>query len=397
MKLLYFDCFSGISGDMTVGALLDLGMPFEHLEAELSKLNLKDYTISFRKVEKHKITATKFDVDISKDKGHRHLKDIIEIIEKSGLPEKVREITRNAFHRLAEAEAKVHNSTPEKIHFHEVGGIDAIVDIIGAAIGIDYFGPDRIYASSIRLGSGTTESSHGVIPIPAPATVEILKGLPTEMTGQQGERVTPTGAAIIATLLEMYGGRDTDIPEFTIVGNGYGAGSRDYQDRPNLLRVVLGESENRATYKSDSIAILETNIDDLNPQSFDHLFRRLFTAGALDVFVVPVMMKKNRPAHLLTVLCKKDLSEKLSDIIFNETPTAGIRIRSQERYVLARTIKTVDTEYGKIRVKILKLKDGVKIQPEYDDCTKAAQEAGIPLARVMDAARKKAEIEEGQV
>ncbi len=397
MKLLYFDCFSGISGDMTIGALLDLGMPFEHLQNELAKLNLKDYSISYRSAEKHKISATKFDVDISHDTGHRHLKQIVEIIEKSTLSDNIKKIALNAFQRLAVAEAKVHDSTPDKIHFHEVGGVDAIIDIVGAAIGVEYFKPDRIFASVIRLGSGTAKSSHGIIPIPAPATVEILRGIPTEMSGMPGERVTPTGAAIIATLLDLYGGENVACPHFAITGNGYGAGSRDFDDCPNLLRITSGEFESASPYKTDSITILETNIDDLNPQAFDHLFRLLLTAGALDVFVVPVMMKKNRPGYLLTVLCKKDLSEKLSDIIFHETPTAGIRIRSQERYILARTVKTVATEYGEIRVKILKLKDDVKIQPEYDDCTRAAANAGVPLVKVMNTARRTAEIEEGQV
>lgn len=397
MKLLYIDCFSGIAGDMTVGALLDLGMPFEYLQNELARLNLDSFKISVNTVEKHKIAAAKFDVDVSADKGHRHLRHILEIIDNSSLDNKVKEIAKNTFHRLAVAEARVHNSTPEKIHFHEVGGIDAIVDIVGAAIGIDYFKPDRIFSSTIMLGSGTAKSSHGVIPIPAPATVEILQGFPTAMTGQPGERVTPTGAAIIASLLEMYHGKDLDAPEFMAKKIGFGAGSRDYEDRPNLLRITLAEGADDGSYDRDRITILETNLDDLKPQTLGFLMDRLFGAGALDVFVVPIMMKKNRPGHLLTVLCKKDLARELCDIIFNETPTAGIRFRSQERYILAREIKKVSTEFGEIRVKILKLKDGIKIQPEYDDCAAAAREAGQALERVMEAVRRKAEIEEGQV
>jgi len=397
MKILYFDGCSGISGDMTVGALLDLGMPFDHLKSELDKLRIEGFSVSKRKVEKHKIVATKFDVEVTADKGHRHLNDIAQIIDNSELPGRVKEIALNAFRRLAAAEAKVHNSTPEKIHFHEVGGIDAIVDIVGTAIGITYFNPDKIFSSSLRLGSGMTKSSHGTIPIPSPATVELLKGIPTVLTDIPGERVTPTGAAIIATLLELYEGKSGKTPQFGITASGYGAGSRDYDDCPNLLRILMGESDHESGYEIDSVSILETNIDDLNPQIFDHLLNSLFTAGALDVFIVPVLMKKNRPGNLLSVLCKNDLSEKLCDIIFSETSTAGIRFRSQERYILARSIKPVETEYGKIRVKILSLKDGIKIQPEYDDCAGAAQEYKVPLAKVIDTARKKAEIEEGRV
>ncbi len=397
MKILYFDCMSGIAGDMTVGALLDLGLPFDYLKNELDKLNLPDVKVSWRKVEKHKISAVKFDVDVSSDKGHRHLHHVVEIIENSSLTQAVKDISLHAFQLMAEAEARIHDSTPEKVHFHEVGGLDAIVDIVGAAIGVNYFNPDRIYSSVIKFGSGTTRSAHGIIPIPPPASVEILKGITIEMTGLPGERVTPTGASIVASLLDKFGGKNAAFPRFRTVKTGYGAGSRDYEDSPNLLRIFLGENDDMIAYDEDKITILETNIDDINPQVFDHLFKKLYSAGALDVFVIPVMMKKNRPAYLLTVLCKKDLSEQMCDIIFSETPTAGIRIRSQERVILTRTEKTVETEYGQIRVKILKLKDDVKIQPEYDDCSNAAQKAGVPIVKVMEAVRKKAEIEEGRV
>ncbi len=394
MKILYFDCFSGISGDMTVGALLNLGLPFEYLEEHLKKLNIGGYQLEQNITERHKISATKFDVKITEDKGHRHLKDITELIKSSDLSDRIKEISCQAFERLARAEAKIHNSTSDKVHFHEVGGIDAIIDIVGSAIGVEYFNPETVFCSTLTLGQGTTKSSHGAIPIPAPATVEILKNVPTKIAKTEGEKVTPTGAAILTALIDFYGG-GFDCPEITIKNSGFGAGTKEYDDCPNLLRIILGETDSKYII-SDRVDILETNIDDMNPQIYDYLFSQIYDAGAFEVFLTPVIMKKNRPGHLLTVLCKNDLSDKICDIIFSETSTAGIRFRSESRKTLERREKVVTTSFGSIRVKIMKLKDGYKIQPEYDDCLQAATEHKIPLKEIMETVRRQAEIEEGK-
>ncbi len=394
MKILYFDCFSGVSGDMIVGAFLDLGLPFDFLQAQLNTLGISDFKVSQGRLEKHKLSAAKFNVEVSEDKAHRHLHHIYDIIDASGLSLRVKEIARDAFRRLAEAEAKIHNSTPEKVHFHEVGAIDAIVDIVSAAIGYDYFNPDRIFVSEIPPGTGAARSAHGIIPIPAPAALEILKGFPLDMTPLKGERVTPTGAAVIASLAARHGGY-APVPAMIPEKVGYGAGDKDFEDRPNCLRLILGQAVIAATMGSDTIEILETNIDDMNPQIFDHLLDRLYSAGAAEVFILPAITKKSRPGFLLTVLCKKELSAPLGDIIFEETTTAGIRYRRQDRWILARDEKAVATPYGKIRVKLLKTKEQTRFQPEYDDCRRAAEEHQVPLQKIMETARRIAEQEEG--
>ena len=386
MKILYFDCFSGISGDMTVAALLDLGLSFDYLKEQLRKLNLTGYDLGQSPTERHKISAVKFDVLIENNKSHRHLNDILSIIDAADLPEKVKDISRRVFRKLAEAEARVHSTTPEKVHFHEVGGIDAIIDIVGSAIGIAHFSPDLILSSALPLGRGIARSEHGMIPIPAPATMEILKGFPVRREEYEGERVTPTGAAILTTLLELYGAQGAG-PEFTPLRVSYGAGNMDFPDRPNLLRLILGEVRADNSPGPEVIEVIETNIDDMNPQIYDHLLGRLYSAGAAEVFITPVIMKKSRPGNLLTVLCKKDLVDKLGDIIFRETSTAGIRFRSEKRRILDRETRIVETEYGPIQVKILKTKDGIKIQPEYDGCSEAATRCKAPLLKVMEAAR----------
>ncbi|RKX18173.1 MAG: nickel pincer cofactor biosynthesis protein LarC [Candidatus Zixiibacteriota bacterium] len=394
MRILYFDCFSGISGDMTIGALLNLGLPFEFLKEQLERLSISGYQLEQNITERHKISATKFDVKVTEDKAHRHLKDITGLIDSSDLPERIKKISSLAFGRLARAEAKVHNSTPEKIHFHEVGGIDAIVDIVGSAIGVEYFNPEAVFSSTLTLGQGMTRSSHGVIPIPAPATVEILKNVPIRIAKTEGERVTPTGAAILTTLIDFYGG-GFDCPEMIFKNSGFGAGTKEYNDCPNLLRIIMAETDSNYSI-SDRVDILETNIDDMNPQIYDYLFSRIYDAGAFEVFLTPVIMKKNRPGHLLTVLCKNDLSDKICDIIFSETSTAGIRFRSESRRTLDRREKVMATDFGSIRVKILKLKNQSKIQPEYDDCLHAARKHKVPLKEIMETVRRQAEIEEGK-
>lgn len=395
MKLLHFDCQSGISGDMTLAAFLDLGMPLEHLKSELHKLNLTGFELNHYRTERHKISAAAIEVKIIDNKTHRRLQDILEILDGASLTDNIRIFAGRAFRKLAEAEGRIHNISAEKVHFHEIGGIDAIIDITGAAIGLNYFNPDYISVSPLPLGSGTVKSAHGMIPIPAPATVEILKGFNFRLENTAGEKVTPTGAAILATAAELYPQFEPSSASFRIEKTGYGAGTGDFPDRPNLLRLMFGELAASLSPEREEIQVIETNVDDMNPQIYGHLMSRLYNAGALEVFVTPIIMKKNRPGTLLTVLCKNDLVDSLGDIIFRETTTAGLRIRSEKRRILPREIRAVETKYGVLRVKILKIDDRIKVQPEYDDCVAAAQKKNVSLLDVMDAARRAAENLEG--
>jgi len=395
VRHLHFDCQSGISGDMTLASLLDLGMPFEHLQNELRKIKLDGYKLNYFRTERHMISAAAVTVEINDPAAHRHLRDILNIIEPSSLAEKIKVFARTAFQKLADAEAKIHQTSPDKVHFHEVGALDAIIDITGAAIGLEYFRPESISISPLPLGSGSVKSAHGMIPIPAPATIEILRGFRFRLEDTAGEKVTPTGAAILATAAEIYPVIESPSSSIKIEKVGYGAGAGDFPERPNLLRLMLGELDSSLPSEREEVQLIESNIDDMNPQIYSHLMSRLYEAGALEVFMTPIIMKKNRPGTLLTLLCKNDLVDTLSDIIFRETTTAGLRIRSERRRVLPREIRLVETEYGPIRVKMLKFKDKVKIQPEYDDCAAAAQKRSVSLLDVMAAARRAAENLEG--
>lgn len=393
MRVLYMDVYSGIAGDMMLAALVHLGLPFEYLKENLDRLNLAGYELEYGAVEKNHIAAGKIDVHVSERHVHRHLKDILEIIEKAGYNQTVKSISEAVFRKIAEAEARIHNTTPDKIHFHEVGAVDAIVDIVGTAIGIDYFKPDYIIASPVPLSRGVIRAAHGILPVPAPATMEILKGIAVEHIDGEGERVTPTGAAILTTLRAMYGYPGQ--PSYRIDNISYGAGTKDFPDRTNLLRLVLGHLDESASVPTDEVEILETNIDDMIPQTYGYLLDRLYQEGASEVYITPVYMKKNRPGQLLTVICKKDLVSKLSDIIFYETTTAGIRYRTMNRRILERRVVRVDTPYGPVGVKILKFGNRIKLQPEYEDCKKAAGEHSVALAEVIRTAVRQAEIKEG--
>jgi len=362
---------------MTLAALLDLGMPFEHLQNELRLIKLDGYRLNYFRTERHMISAAAVTVEINDPAAHRHLRDILNIIEPSSLAEKVKVFARTAFQKLADAEAKIHQTSPDKVHFHEVGALDAIIDIAGAAIGLEYFRPESISISPLPFGSGSVKSAHGMIPVPAPATVEILKGFRFRLEDAAGEKVTPTGAAILATAAEIYPVIESPTSNFKIEKAGYGAGAGDFPEHPNLLRLMLGELNSALASEREEVQVIESNIDDMNPQIYSHLMSCLYEAGALEVFMTPIIMKKNRPGTLLTLLCKNDLVDTLSDIIFRETTTAGLRIRSERRRVLPREIRLVETEYGPIRVKVLKFKDKVKIQPEYDDCAAAAQKRSV--------------------
>ena len=380
MKILYFDCFSGISGDMTLAALLDMGLPQEQLRLELEKLELKNYGLNIFKSNRKGISAAGVEVTAGPGKeSHRHFSDIRRIIESSSLQTGVKRTSLAIFQRLAEAEAKIHAQGVEDVHFHEVGAVDSIVDIVGTAIGIEFFQPGEILSSELPMGRGFVQCEHGRLPLPAPATLEILKGFPLKGGEMEGELVTPTGAAIVATLSS----RVTSFPLMTPEKIGYGMGKKDLADRPNLLRLVLGEA--REAFLTDSANVIEANIDDMNPEFYDYLMERLFEHGALDVSLSPLLMKKNRPGTLLRVIARGSETDALSDLILRESTSLGVRSYAVHRKKLQREIKEIDTKYGRIRVKI---SGDLRFQPEYEDCKRVALEKGVPIQEVYQEAMK---------
>ena len=394
MKLLYLDCFAGISGDMFLGALLDLGASEDALRGELAKLNLKEYQISSRRVIKQNISATKFDVVVMEDSAlhrsaattrheHRGYSEIAKMIEESGLSTRVKERALKVFRRIGEAEAKIHGIPLEKVHFHEIGAVDSIVDIVGACIAVEALGVDEVHASPPRLGSGFVETAHGKFPVPAPATLELLKGIPVQSSNEPVELVTPTGAALLAEFCSKFG----PMPAMTIEKIGYGAGARDLDKAPNVLRAVLGEVSAAASTaeEADAVSVIETNIDDMNPQLFGDVMERLLAAGALDVFLTPVQMKKNRPGTLLNVLCERNGVDRLAELLLTHTTSFGVRIHEAQRRKLAREIVTVKTKFGEVEVKLGRL--GGKIvarSPEFESCKQAAAKAGVAVKEVYD-------------
>jgi pyridinium-3,5-bisthiocarboxylic acid mononucleotide nickel chelatase len=387
MKVAYFDCFSGISGDMTLGALVGAGVPLEHLRSELKGLDLPGWKISAQKVWKNGMAATYVRVDAEDTQTHRSLTAILEILERSRLVDSVKQRVTTIFKNLGEAEASVHDVPLEKIHFHEVGAVDAIVDIVGACVGFYFLGIERFDCSPLNVGGGTAKMAHGILPVPAPATARLLLGKPTYSNGVQKELVTPTGAAIVATICETFGPQ----PAMTVSAIGYGAGRADLEGQPNVLRLMVGEAaEARAGEYNEEVRVIEANLDDLNPQVFGYLVERALTAGALDVFTTPVQMKKNRPGTLLTVLCKPAEEGKFQHLIFTETTTLGMRSYTAQRRVLPREWEKVATSYGEVRIKVARV-DGQVVQasPEYEDCRKLAEAQGVPLQRVMQEATSK--------
>jgi len=383
MKIAYFDCFSGISGDMILGALVDAGLDINYLKKEFEKLSLSGYDVTARKVEKNHIFGTKVEIIVKERQRHRYLKDINGIIDNSELSGEVKKLSKRIFLRLAEAEGKVHNVDINKIHFHEVGAVDSILDVVGTSIGLEKLNIKRVYSSHLPLSRGFIKSSHGVIPLPAPATAELIKGVPVYSMNVDGELVTPTGAAIITTLTDDFG----EMPLMKVDKVGYGAGRSDFE-QPNLLRIFVGELTDESGYATDITNVIETNIDDMNPECYDYLIQRLFKCGALDVFFTNIWMKKNRPAVKLSVICPLGKTNQLIDIIFNETTTLGVRIYRTQRRKLCIERKRVKTKYGEVNVKIGKLNDEIKtVSPEYEDCKKIAKENDIPLKDVYDLAR----------
>jgi uncharacterized protein (TIGR00299 family) protein len=387
MKVLYLDTFAGISGDMAVGALLALGLPLEHLREALSQLPLSGYSITATSQQVHGITATKFDVHVAAARQtHRSFRDIRQMLEGSGLEPTAKRRAVDIFTKLAEAEGRIHAVQPEQVEFHEIGAVDSIVDIVGTAVGVAWLGAARVYVSTLPLGSGLVHSQHGVLPVPAPATVELLRGFVTRSADGESEMVTPTGAAIVASLAVPEA-----VPPLRIQATGYGAGQRTLKDRPNLLRAIVGESV--VSTGRDDVIVIETNIDDYNPELYEYVMDRLFAAGARDVYFTPVHMKKNRPAVLLTVICSASDRDGLAGIILNETSAIGLRYYAAQRAVLPRETREVTTPYGTVRVKVARSADGHEnLAPEYEDCKRLAQQGGVPIKLVYQAALAAAQV-----
>lgn len=387
MKIAYFDCFMGISGDMTLGALLGVGADPDIFKAQLALLGIGGYCVEISKRTTGGIQATDVNVIIEKHSHeqshhHRHLSDILEIINNSGLSLRVRQTAAKIFGRLAEAEARVHGSTPQEVHFHEVGAVDAIVDIVGSVILLELLGWPVVIASPMPTFYGVAKAAHGVIPLPAPAVIEILRGAPWQQRDIEGELVTPTGAAIIMEIASEFG----HLPAMTIEKTGCGAGKSDFGSA-NILRVMIGKKEKNGSSASATVAVVETNIDDMNPEFYEGAMEKLFAAGALDVFMTPIIMKKSRPGTTLAAICEPALSEKIADIMLTETSTFGVRISLSQRMVLERSMEEVETEFGRVRIKTGR-KDGrlLSASPEYEDCKTAAQKHDVSTRVVYEKA-----------
>jgi uncharacterized protein (TIGR00299 family) protein len=464
MKVAYFDCIAGASGDMILGALVDAGLPLAVLVERLQALHLRDFSLEAQKVTKNAFSATKVNVIVADDVPERHLSDIIAIVEESDLPVEIQQQAIAIFNKIGSAEAGIHGTSLDHVHLHELGGVDTIVDVVGALVGLEALGIEHVVISPVPLGRGFIHGAHGVIPLPAPATVALLKGVPITGSPLEMETVTPTGAALLSSLADDYG----PIPQMLFEQVGYGAGSRDLPI-PNVLRILIGTSTTTPQKKqsahghnhtrphtgesnshpqdneqshthahaqphehshsgdagshphitildprshaaakaeahthehscldTDHLSVLETNVDDLNPEFYEHVMDRLFAAGALDVFFAPIQMKKNRPATLLRVLCRPDAVKSMTDILFLETSTLGIREHRVDRHALPRTLHTVETAYGAVQVKVAELGDGkVKSAPEYEDCRRLAEQHGVPIREVYQAAQQLAKSEYG--
>jgi pyridinium-3,5-bisthiocarboxylic acid mononucleotide nickel chelatase len=383
MKTLYFDCFAGASGDMILGAMIAAGVKPEVFQERLSLLGVQGYSVTFETVDRSGISATYARVQTSREHTHRHLSDILRIIYDSRLSDAVKDRAAKIFSRLAEAEARVHNEPIEHVHFHEVGAVDAIIDVVGAAICFELLDIDRFVSSPLHVGSGFVEMDHGRFPVPPPAVTELLKGVPFYSTDIAGELVTPTGAAIISSVCNTFG----PIPQLKLEFTGYGAGTREYEKFPNVLRVLVGEDQSSEP-GDERLWMLETNMDDISPQILGHVMDRAFELGALDCYFTSVQMKKNRPGVLLSVLCRQEQRVRLGEMLFAETTTLGIRAYEVERRALERSIVRVETQYGPIDVKVAQLNGHVvKEMPEYEHCRQAARKADVPLRVVEEAAR----------
>jgi pyridinium-3,5-bisthiocarboxylic acid mononucleotide nickel chelatase len=377
MKILYFDCFAGIAGDMTVAALLELGLPLELLREGLAALPFSGYTLESKPVLRHGISGTSFQVNLTEaDQPHRHYSGIAAMIEAAPLNARVKELSGRIFRRLAEAEAKVHGVALERVHFHEVGAVDSIADIVGVAIGLDYLGVEKVYSSGLPFGRGFVQTAHGRLPVPTPATALLMAGIPLTSDIGAGERVTPTGAAILAALAEGFGPPPPMVPERI----GYGAGEKDFAEVPNLLRLVLGEASGASGVAApEEVLSIETQVDDMNPELLGFLMERLLDAGALDVAFSALQMKKNRPGTLISVLANPGDLEKLSGIILSQSTAIGLRYYPTRRITLSRRVEERATSLGPVQVKVL---GNGRVAPEFEECRRIALEKGLPLIEV---------------
>jgi pyridinium-3,5-bisthiocarboxylic acid mononucleotide nickel chelatase len=383
MLTAYLDAFSGLSGDMLVGALIDCGADFDDLKRALASLPLDGYRLSIRSKTVNGIAAVKFDVEVTKPQPERHLSEIRSIIERAELGNEIKRSGIAIFSVLADAEAKVHRTSPEQVHFHEVGAVDSIIDVVATAWGFDRLGVAKILVSALPMGAGVARSEHGVIPVPAPATVELLAGFAVRFGDGSAEMVTPTGAAVVRALAAP-----APMPtSFRIRRIGYGAGTKDFADRPNVLRMILGEEP--GAFETDTMVEIATNIDDMSPQIYDHLAERLFAAGARDVTITPTIMKKGRPGATVSVLAETARREEIARVIFAETSTIGIRFHEVARLKLAREVIEVDTRFGPVSVKISRDRGGsvMTIAPEYEVCRRIANQKRVALRTVIDEAR----------
>jgi uncharacterized protein (TIGR00299 family) protein len=392
MKTLYFDCFAGAAGDMILGALVDAGVPFDEVQRALGSLAVDGYTVSADRVMKSGVSALKFRVTEadsrlptpdSRSHRHYHLKHIYAAIEKSALSDAGKARATKMFQRLAEAEAAIHGSTMEKVHLHEVGAVDSIIDIVGTVFAMEYVGAERVVVSPLNVGGGMVKTAHGVFPVPAPATVRLLGAAPSYSSGVQMETLTPTGALILTEYADSFG----PMPAMRVDRVGYGAGDRDLPETPNVVRVFVGEADERQAIMR--VTVLACEIDDMNPQIFGAVMDRLYAAGALEVFYQPVQMKKNRPGTLMTVVCAPEQRDRLADIVFRETTTIGIRYQEMARLCLDREVVAVATSFGVVRFKVARQGGEVlNAQPEFDDLSRLAAEKGVPIKMVQAEAQK---------
>ena len=390
MRIAYFDCFAGASGDMILGSLFDAGLDFKVFQREIDGLGVQGYELHVKRSVKKGISGTKFTVKVTEEQKDRHLSDILRIIDDSQLSEGVKQKGRDVFSRLAQAEAAIHGKSVDEVHFHEVGAVDSIVDIMGTVLGLELLGVDQVHASRIHVGTGFLECAHGTLPVPPPATLNLLKDLPIISRGIQSELVTPTGAALLSTLSSGFG----VIPSMSVESCGYGFGTKDLPIA-NFLRVILGTCREESA--EDSVQIIETNIDDMNPQFYDHIMGLLFTEGAKDVFLTPVIMKKNRPGVVLSVVSNPADVTRLVETVLRETTTLGVRVSEVKmRHTLSREIVKVNTSLGEARVKV-RIREGETpiYAPEYDDCKRLAKEHGRPILEVYELIREEAVKQQG--
>jgi hypothetical protein len=379
VPIAYLDCFCGISGDMLLGALIDCGVDLEHLSQEVRRVIPSGWRIEAQKVNKAGIAATQVTVRVSEPQPPRPAGEIVAMMARSSLPPSIKEKAARAFRLLAQAEAAVHGEDPETVHLHEVGATDAMVDVVGSIVGLDVLGVDHVVCSPLPLGSGSVQTEHGMLPVPAPAVVELTKGLPVVPGPAAAELTTPTGAAIARVACDGFG----PMPSMRLEKVGYGAGKRDLPV-PNVLRLLVGAVE--VSPIEERLGLLETNIDDMNPEFFEHVCDRLFEGGALDVFLTPVTMKKGRPATMLSVLAEPGKRTALEQVLFAETTTLGVRYSEVSRSALQRQSIEVNTPWGSVRVKVGRSGEQVTLAPEYEDCRRVAQASSVPLKRVYEAA-----------